>query len=68
MKNSQLVLSLVFIVGLSIVFLPEVSAQSVGDAFGFEDNVNDATAAPINFLIPAALMVGAYFGVKKLKK
>ena len=67
MKNSQLVLSLIFIVGLSIVFLPEVSAQTAGDAFGFDDNVVDK-AAPINFLIPIALMVGAYFGVKKLKK
>ena len=67
MKKSQLVLSLIFIVGLSIVFLPEVSAQTAGDAFGFDDNVEDK-AAPINFLIPVALIVGAYFGVKKLKE
>jgi hypothetical protein len=68
MKNSQLVLSLIFIAGLSIVFLPEVSAQSVEDAFGFNDKNVEDKAAPINFLIPVALMVGAYFGVKKLKE
>jgi len=68
MKKSQLVLGLVFIIGLSIVFLPEVSAQSVEDAFGFNDDNVEDKAAPINFLIPVALMVGAYFGVKKLKE
>ena len=67
MKKSQLITSLLFILFLGVFLLPEVSAQSVGDAFDFDDNVEDK-AAPINFLIPIALIVGAYFGVKKLKK
>ena len=67
MKKSQLILSLFFILFLGVFLLPEVSAQTAGDAFGFDDNVEDK-AAPINFLIPVALIVGAYFGVKKLKE
>ena len=59
---------LVILVSLMIVNLG-IAQDSVGDAFGFEEeggsNVDDA---PINFLIPLALLVGAYFGVKKNEK
>lgn len=59
---------LVILVSLMIVNL-SIAQDGVGDAFGFEEeggsNVDDV---PINFLIPLALLVGAYFGVKKMKK
>jgi hypothetical protein len=35
--------------------------------FGFEDTINDAPAAPIHFLIPLAMAVGAFLGIQKLK-
>ena len=70
MKNinkQQLILSLalVSLFGLSSAY----GQNGLEDLFGFEntggDNVQDA---PINFLIPLALLAGAYLGVKKMKK
>ena len=64
MKNISKViftLALVSLFGLSSAY-----GQGLEDAMGgFEDNVNDV---PINFLIPLALLAGAYLGVKKMKK
>ena len=64
MKKTVLMKKIVFVLLLAIVFMPEVNAQSIDDTFGFEENVNDV---PINFLIPLALIIGAYLGIKKLK-
>lgn len=45
------------------------TAQTVDDTFGFQDtNVSDKTAAPINFLIPLAMVVGAWLGITKFKR
>ncbi|TKS55852.1 hypothetical protein [Mesohalobacter halotolerans] len=65
MKKTGLMKKIVFVLLLVIVFMPEVNGQSIDDAFGFEENVNDV---PINFLIPVALIIGAYLGIKKVKK
>jgi len=69
MKNTNKViftLALVSLLGLSSAY---GQLGGLEDAFGFEnDNVNDTPEAPINFLIPLALLVGAYLGVKKMKK
>ncbi|NGZ90172.1 hypothetical protein [Psychroflexus maritimus] len=63
MKKSQQIFTVNL---LSFFTLTNIYAQGLEDAMGgFEDNVNDV---PINFLIPLALLVGAYFGVKKIKK
>lgn len=51
---------------LAVSFTAE--AQSLEDALGFNDNVQDIPAAPINGLIGIALAAGAYLGFKKLKK
>lgn len=44
-----------------------VEAQTLDDAIGFDETVNDTTAAPIHFLIPLAMAIGAALGIKKLK-
>ena len=63
MKQSQLIFTVIL---LSFFTITNIHAQTLEDAMGgFEDNVNDV---PINFLIPLALLAGAYLGVKKLKK
>lgn len=56
--------ALVLIMALVVT---QVNAQGLEDAIGFQDNVNDAPAAPIHFLIPLAMAVGAFLGIKKLK-
>lgn len=43
-----------------------VEAQTLEDAIGFEENVNDVPT-PIHFLIPLAIVVGVALGIKKLK-
>ncbi len=44
-----------------------VNAQSLEDALGFTETVNDVPEAPIHLLIPILLFVGTYLGIKKLK-
>lgn len=41
-------------------------AQSLEDAIGFDEGVNDTKAAPIHFLIPLAMTIGAVLGIKNL--
>lgn len=52
---------------LLIIVMSSASAQGLEDAIGFNDSVNDVQAAPIHFLIPLALFVGAALAIKKLK-
>lgn len=42
-------------------------SKNLDDSIGFDDNVDDTSAAPINFLIPLAIFFGAVLGIKKLK-
>lgn len=42
-------------------------AQSLEDALGFTETVNDVPEEPIHFSIPLALFIGAYLGIKKIK-
>jgi len=51
---------------LMLVFI-NMEAQTLEDAIGFEETVNDATAAPIHFLISLAMAIGAALGIKKLR-
>ena len=67
MKNNKYIVALFLF--LSVVFLQEVYAQSIEDAFGAgSNNTNDSTAAPIDMLVYLGLAFGGYVGVKKLKK
>ncbi len=53
---------------MMVLLATQVNAQGLEDAIGFEDTVSDTPAAPIHFLIPLAMAVGAFLGIKKLKK
>ena len=44
----------------------QATADEINDMIGFDDDVNDTTA-PINFLIPLAIAIGAALGIRKLK-
>ena len=50
-----------------LLFSISVKAQTLEDALGFTETVNDVPEAPINMLIYAGLVVGSYFGIKKIK-
>lgn len=52
---------------LMVLVITQVGAQGIEDTIGFEDTINDTNAAPINFLIPLAIAIGAVLGIKKLK-
>ncbi len=52
---------------MMVLVAVQVNAQGLEDAIGFEDTINDAPAAPIHFLIPLAMAVGAFLGIQKLK-
>ncbi|QSS96240.1 hypothetical protein [Psychroflexus sp. ALD_RP9] len=53
---------------MMVLVAVQLNAQALEDAIGFEDTVSDTPAAPIHFLIPLAIAVGAFLGIKKLKK
>lgn len=55
------------IIVLMLVFIT-TEAQTFEETIGFDDSVNDANSAPINFLIPLAIAIGVALGIKKLKK
>lgn len=50
-----------------LLVITQVDAQSLEDAIGFTETVEDAPAAPINMLLGLGLVAGAFFGVKRLK-
>ncbi|QSS98137.1 hypothetical protein [Psychroflexus sp. ALD_RP9] len=52
---------------MMVLVAVQLNAQALEDAIGFEDTVSDTPAAPIHFLIPLAIAVGAFLGIKKLK-
>ena len=52
---------------MMVLVAVQLNAQGLEDAIGFEDTVSDTPAAPIHFLIPLAIAVGAFLGIKKLK-
>jgi hypothetical protein len=57
------------IIILMLVFInaeAQATADEINDMIGFDDDVNDTTA-PINFLIPLAIAIGAALGIRKLK-
>ena len=67
MKNNKYIVAILLFLG--VVFLQEIYAQSIEDAFGADsNNINDSTAAPIDMLVYLGLAVGGYVGVKKLKR
>lgn len=54
---------------LALSFSAEAqSLEDFKDAIGFNDDVEDVPAAPINGLIGIALAAGTYLGFRKLKK
>ena len=57
-KQYKLLLVLILVLAVT-----QVKAQIPG----FGDDVDDEPQAVINFLIPVALTVGAYLGIKKIK-
>lgn len=67
-NNTKIVLILLF-------FLMFCTAQGLhaqdpfdGTPLDFGTDVNDAGTAPINGLVGIALVIGAYFGARKLKQ
>lgn len=54
----------VLLVFMTLVII-QVNAQSIED-IGFDDTVSDKSA-PINFLIPLAIVAGAILGINRLK-
>lgn len=63
MKNiNQILLVIVFLFIFSFT-----QAQSLEDALGFNETVNDVPEAPINFLIALGVIIGSFIGIKRLK-
>lgn len=58
---------IVFSVAMLLLISINTQAQSLEDALGFSETVNDVPEAPIHFLIPLALFIAAYLGIKKIK-
>lgn len=54
----------VLLVFMTLVII-QVNAQGLED-IGFDDTVSDESA-PINFLIPLAIVAGAILGINRLK-
>jgi hypothetical protein len=68
MKTSKHILlkaALVLLVLFPIIHTTEIHAQPPPP---FQDFVDDSGAAPINGLVGLVLLLGAYFGVRKLRK
>ena len=63
------VIKIVIVLLIATVCMADAYAQTIGDAFGFEDdNTNDIPEAPIHFLVYLGLVIGGYLGIKRLKK
>lgn len=52
---------------ICLLVMTQVEAQGLEDAIGFDDGVADTPAAPISMLVPIALALGAFMGIKKIK-
>jgi hypothetical protein len=59
--KSRIILAIAFVV----LFITESLAQP---SLPGNDNGGNVTDSPIHFLIPLAMAVGAYIGIKKLRK
>lgn len=63
MKNY---IKLIMIIAFMLVLINAGAQETFEEIIGFDDSVNN-TAAPINFLIPLAIAIGAVLGIRKLK-
>ncbi len=52
---------------LAILVNTTAFAQSLEDALGFTETVNDVPEAPISLLIGLAALIGSFIGFRKLK-
>lgn len=52
---------------LAILVNTTAFAQSLEDALGFTETVNDVPEAPISLLVGLAALIGSFIGFRKLK-
>jgi hypothetical protein len=70
MKNSNKKYAIYLTIAFVLLFTiaPAVSfGQSLEDALGFTETVNDVPEAPISGLVALGLAVGSFFGYRKFK-
>ena len=66
-KNYAKYLTLTLILCLMIFPTVGFGQGSLEDALGFTETVNDVPEAPISGLVALGLVVGSFFGYKKIK-
>ena len=64
MKNK---IQFILFIALVLVSTTILQAQTLEDALGFTETVNDVPEASIHLFIPVAMAIAALFGIKKLK-
>ncbi len=70
MKNSSKKYTIYFTLALilCLVIVPvSTYGQSLEDALGFTETVNDVPEAPISGLVALGLVIGSFFGYRKFK-
>ncbi|SHE84412.1 hypothetical protein SAMN05444278_106155 [Psychroflexus salarius] len=55
------------VIVLLMLFMEISHSQTIDEAIGFEDNVDDVPAAPVNRFISVGLIAGVVVGVTYLK-
>lgn len=71
MKRNKIInsKSIGILILLCLLFTTQISlGQSLEDALGFEETVDDVPEAPIHGLVILGLAAGAVFGYRKIKK